>query len=56
MQSADTPDTGFYYKNKTLYVVIHDRDFAQINDEKEKEILKALGELSDSLSKVFEKN
>ena len=56
VQSADTPDTGFYYKNKTLYVVIHDRDFARINDEKEKEILKALGELSDTLSKVFEKN
>ena len=56
VQSADTPDTGFYYKNKTLYVVIHDRDFTKINDEEEKEILKALGELSDALSKVFENN
>ena len=56
VQSADTPDTGFYYKNKTLYVVIHDRDFTKINDEEEKGILKALGELSDALSKVFENN
>ncbi len=32
-----------------------DKDYTRITDEKEKEILKSLGELSDSLSKVFER-
>lgn len=49
-------NTGYYYKKKKLYIIIDDRDYTQINDVEEKEILKALGELSDTLSKVFEKN
>ena len=49
-------NTGYYYKKNKLYIIIGDKDYTRINDEKEKEILKALGELSDALSKVFEKN
>ncbi|MBR4509262.1 MAG: hypothetical protein IKP25_01070 [Ruminococcus sp.] len=49
-------NTGYYYKKNKLYIIIGDKDYTRITDEKEKEILKALGELSDALSKVFEKN
>ncbi len=56
-------ETGYYYKNKTLYLVIADRDYSTIInnketiiDEKEKEILKALGELVNAFSEVFENN
>ena len=49
-------NTGYYYKKNKLYIIISDKDYTRITDEKEKEILKALGELSDALSKVFEKN
>ena len=56
-QSPDRrSDTGYYYKNKTLYIVIHDIDYTRINDNEEKEFLIALGELSDTLSEVFEIN
>ena len=56
-QSPDRhSDTGYYYKNKTLYIVIHDIDYTRINDNEEKEFLIALGELSDTLSVVFEIN
>ena len=49
-------NTGYYYKKKKLYIIIDDRDYTQINDVEEKEILKALGELSNALFEVFESN
>ena len=49
-------NTGYYYKKKKLYIIIGDKDYTKITDEKEKGILKALGELSDALSTVFENN
>ena len=42
-------------KNK-LYIIIGDRDYTRINDVEEKEILKALCELTNALTEVFENN
>lgn len=49
-------NTGYYYKKNKLYIIIGDRDYTRINDVEEKEILKALCELTNALTEVFENN
>lgn len=47
-------NTGYYYKNGTLYVVIKNRDYSKIAEKEDKELLDALSELVNVFSNILE--